>query len=147
MMRFLLAATLTIGFLQVSTPQDFFDVPVGPLVCRQLQATVADSADTMFEFAYGETDPWESLAAFDSAGSALYMTVQRTVAAPTTSISHNVAVRFSLGGQYVRVERALKDGNIVEGSAPILSRAELTADEIAKSKQLAEWFWSHRCAQ
>ena len=146
MMRFLLAAALSIGFLEVSVPQGFFDVPDGPIVCRPLAATVADSAHTMFEFAYGENDPWETLAAFDSAGIPLYMTIQRTILQPTTSISHNVAVRFSLGGHYVRVERAVKDGNIVKGSAPVLGESELTSEEIAKSRQLAEWFWSHRCS-
>jgi hypothetical protein len=146
MTRFLLAAALSIGFLEVSVPQGFFDVPDGPLVCRPLTATVADSAHTMFEFAYGESDPWETLAAFDSAGLPLYMTVQRTVLQPTSSISHNVAVRFSLGGQYLRVERAVKDWDIVNGSAPIVSQDELTSEEIAKSRQLAEWFWAHRCS-
>jgi hypothetical protein len=141
-----MAAALSIGFLGASVPQGFFDTPDGPLVCRPLAATVADSADAMFEFAYGENDPWESLAAFDSAGLPLYMTVQRTVLQPTSSISHNVAVRFTLGGQYLRVERAVKDGNIVKGSAPVVTEDELTSEEIAKSRQLAEWFWSHRCS-
>ena len=146
MTRFFLAAALSIGFLEVSIPPGFFDVPDGPLVCRPLPTTVADSADTMLEFAYGENDPWETLAAFDSAGLPLYMTVQRTVLQPASSISHNVAVRFSLGGQYLRIERAVKDGNVVKGSAPIVSQNELTSEEIAKSRQLAEWFWSHRCS-
>ena len=146
MTRFLLAAALSIGSLEVTVPKGFFDAPVGPIVCRPVATTVADSTDTMFEFAYGETDPWETLAAFDSAGGALYMTVQRTVAEPGASISHNVAVRFTLGGQYLRVERAVKDSKVVADVAPIVSRVELTSDEIAKSKRLAEWLWSHRCA-
>src|SRR5215217_1232006 len=100
MTRFSLAAVLSIGVLQLGTPQDFFAVPTGPVVCHAVAITAADSADTMFEFAYGETDAWETLAAFDSIGGPLYMTVQRTNLGPTASVSHNVAVRFSLGGEY-----------------------------------------------
>ena len=146
MTRFLLAAALSIAFLEVTVPRGFFDAPVGPIVCRPVATTVADSADTMFEFAYGKSDPWETLAAFDSAGAALYMTVQRTNFGTTASISHNVAVRFTLGGQYLRVERVAKDGKVVGDVAPLVSRIELTSDEISESKRLADWLWSHRCA-
>jgi hypothetical protein len=74
------------------------------------------------------------------------MTVHLTDAPSTTAVSHSVAVRFSLGGFYVRVERQLKDGVIVAEGAR-MTEAELTNDEFRKSRELAVWLWDHRCTR
>lgn len=145
----LFAGWLVFQLAQVlsGVPKQFFDPPVGPIVCRAVKTTLADSAHTMFEFADGETNARETLAAFGSGGAPLYMTVQSMESGESTSVSHNVAVRFSLGGVYVRIERPVKDGKIVEDSTLRANRIELTGEEVTKSKHLAEWLWKHRCHQ
>jgi hypothetical protein len=57
-----------------------------------------------------------------------------------------VAVRFSLGGVYVRVERAVKDGAVIAEGAR-MTEADLTTTEFQQSKELASWLWNHRCTR
>ena len=145
--RFQWLAMAGILNLQQGAPDALFEIPVGSVVCRQLDISVADSADSIFEFADGEITARESLAAFDSTGGPLYMTVQLTELQPQISISHNVAVRFSVGGQYIRIERQMNDRKVVENSAPVVTDTDLKPIEVARSRKFAEWLWEHRCVK
>lgn len=133
--------------LAPGTPEVLFELPVGPLVCREIDVTPADSARSIFEFADGVVNARETLAAFDSAGGPLYMTIQLTEFQEAISISHNVAVRFSMGGQYLRIARTVRDGKVVDDSTAVVSNGDLTPEDVARSRKLAEWLWSRRCAR
>ena len=137
-------AVIPLFQLQMKVPDHFFDAPVGPIACRTLEITAADSAASVLEFIDGEVNARETLAAFDSAGVPLYMTVQMTESTPPVEVSHNVVVRFRGMGEYLRIEKPFKDGKFVEDGARIMN-APLTADEMTRSEQLAVWLWDHRC--
>jgi hypothetical protein len=128
-------------------PDRFFDAPQGPIACRPIAVTPADSAAALLEFIDGESRPRETLAAYDSAGTPLYMTVHVTEPPSTNSVSHSVAVRFSAGGYYLRVERPVRSGSVIAEAAHITDQVELSAAEFAKSKELAIWLWDHRCTK
>ena len=140
----LLALGLGVFVRGEKVPEHFFDAPSGPFACHALEATPADSAASIFEFIDGEVNARETLAAFDSAGTPLYMTVQMTESTPPMDVSHNVLVRFRALGEYLRIEKPFKDGKLVEEFARMTNHP-LTAGEMAKSEQLAVWLWDHRC--
>jgi hypothetical protein len=144
--RIPLFAVLLAWQTSADLPEHFFDVPQGPLACRPIAITSADSAASLLEFIDGDARPRETLAAYDSAGIPLYMTVHLTDQSSTSAVSHNVAVRFSLGGVYVRVERAVKDGAVIAEGAR-MTEADLTTTEFQQSKELASWLWNHRCTR
>jgi hypothetical protein len=123
----------------MKVPEHFFDAPVGPIMCRPVDITAADSAASVLEFVDGEVSARETLVAFDSSGVPLYMTVQMTEFLPPVSVSHNVI------GEYLRIEKPFKDGKVIDEAARITSNEGLTSDEMTKSEQLAVWLWNHRC--
>ena len=129
----------------MKVPEHFFDAPVGPIMCRPVDITAADSAASVLEFVDGEVSARETLVAFDSSGVPLYMTVQMTEFLPPVSVSHNVLVRFRVIGEYLRIEKPFKDGKVIDEAARITSNEGLTSDEMTKSEQLAVWLWNHRC--
>lgn len=137
-----------VGVLQLSStvPDTFFDTPSGLFACHQLDVTAADSAASVFEFVDGESRPRETRAAFDSSGAPLYMTVQSVESKPAVSIGHNVAVRFASGGIYLRIEKPIRNGEIIHTALQVTAEEELSADEMKKSRILALWLWAHRCA-
>ena len=130
---------------QMKLPANFFDPPGLVFACHALDATPADSAASILEFIDGEVSARETLAAFDSVGVPLYMTVQMTESIPPTAVSHNVLVRFDVIGEYLRIEKPIKDGKIIDEAARITLSEELSPDEMKKSRQLAVWLWDNRC--
>jgi hypothetical protein len=134
-----------IGMLQADLPRGFFDAPAGPIACRQIEITAADSAAYVYEFLDGEKTPRETLTAFDSAGTPLHMTVNLTEYRDTVATAHNVAVRFTFGGFDLQVDRSVRNGVQVDESARVVSESELSESEVKSARQLAVWYWDHRC--
>jgi hypothetical protein len=128
-------------------PDTLFVTPTGPIACRPVTVTPADSADVMLEFIDGMPDvrTRQTLIAFQTAGTPLYMTVNQTELQPAKFETHNIAVRFGVLGEYLHVERPMRNGQVVRDSAGVFSTTILTTAEMAKSKELAMWFWEHRC--
>jgi hypothetical protein len=75
----------------------------------------------------------------------VHMTVHMTESAPPVAVSHNVLVRFAIRGEYLRIEKPIREGKIVDEAARITLSEELSPDEMKKSQQLAVWLWDHRC--
>ena len=129
----------------IELPEHFFDAPDQVFACHALEPGAADSAASILEFIDGEVNARETLVAFDSVGVPVYMTVHMTESVPPVAVSHNVLVRFALGGEYLRIEKPIRDGKIVDEAARITLSEELSPDEMKKSQQLAVWLWDHRC--
>ena len=130
---------------QVKLPDHFFDPPDRVFACHAIDAGPADSAASILEFIDGDLKARETLVAFDSVGVPLYMTVQMTESAPTVAVSDNVLVRFSVVGEYLRIEKPFKDGKVMDEAARITVTRGLSSEEMKKSQQLAVWLWDHRC--
>jgi hypothetical protein len=130
---------------QVKLPDHFFDPPDRVFAWHAIDAGPADSAASILEFIDGDLKARETLVAFDSVGVPLYMTVQMTESAPTVAVSDNVLVRFSVVGEYLRIEKPFKDGKVMDEAARITVTRGLSSEEMKKSQQLAVWLWDHRC--
>src|SRR5258706_4071985 len=156
---------LLVGFLflvstSVATAQSesifgLLSPPVGPLLCHSLRATPADSARFIVRFVDG-TDlvaGRQTIVAYDSTGTPLYMAIRANDSvAPTTKI-HAISVRFvpERRGLWVVVEEG-PDGRILRrGKTGELTHVPpqgpdlLTEGEISHARDLALWFWNHRC--
>jgi hypothetical protein len=130
---------------QLKVPEHFFAAPDGPFACHAIEATPADSAASLLEFIDGEVNARETLAAFDTAGVPLYMTVQMTESTPSMAVSHNVLVRFKMLGEYLRIETPFRNGKPIDELGRITATESLNADEMTESYRLAVWLWDHRC--
>ena len=133
-------------------PQTFV-VPTGTILCRQIAATPSDSADFIFDFTdeRGSLHRRSALAAFDSSSRPLYMIVFIRNADTTESLDI-FATRFypfisgrrvpvPSSGDVPRLPIPQRDSTNV-GKSP---DEELSKAELEQARQLAEWYWAHRC--
>lgn len=140
----------------------------GPMACRSFPVTPADSAAIVLDIA--DDGPGqrgrESVAAYDSLGTPLYILVTASEGTPAAlTRMHIVAMRFMPVSSGARITVA-SDGTIVAdttagardaepGSVPLPRSggglppgAKLLADsETVQVRRLAGWFWDHRCGR
>ena len=145
--RLLVLVTMAGSAHQLKVPEHLLDMTDGPFACHAIEATAADSASSLVEFIDGEVNTREAMVAFDSSGVPLYMTVQMSELTPSLEISHNVLVRFNVRGEYLRIEKPLEDGKVVNEVARIALNEALAPDEMTRSKQFAVWLWDHGCSE
>lgn len=127
------------------------------LMCRSIAVTPADSADRIFEFREG-SDPLsrrETLVAYDSVGSALYLLLSAAdTLAGWDSPLHYIAIRFQPKGEgthaRIALDLALRTSRVQPGdSAQRLPPGvrEVSSEEITRARALAQDFWSRRCGR
>jgi hypothetical protein len=130
--------------------------PSGPIMCREIATSAADSAAFVFEFADGQiaTGTRLLITAYDSAGAPVYAAL-RLIARPDTAVERVqlLAARFTgvRSGSRMRVI----DGKI--DSSEVLTAADsaaqmprggkvLSQEELMRAYELSVWLWNHRCA-
>ena len=133
---------------QTADTLDLLALPRPVMMCQSLPPTPEDSAAVVLQFLDGveRPDPRKSLVAFDSAGTPLYATF---IAAQSTTDGartvHGIGVRFfgaDRSGTRVIASRGPRDS--------VATRADsvsLTDAEVARARELAVWFWNHRCGR
>lgn len=133
---------------ETAGPQPFALPGTAPLLCRSIPVGRADSASFVYQFLDRQAERGrESVVAFDSLGTPLYMTVFAPVRSAGTHQwrTYAIALRFvpiALGDRLLLPSVAQPD-TPVSHEKPELET--LSTTDLANAKTLAEWFWARRC--
>jgi hypothetical protein len=135
---------------QATAEIDPLVLPNAVLLCRAKPVTPADSAVFVFHYVdpVGTNGRRTTSIAFDSIGQPLYIVVTASQADINGDpLIYTVFARFfpkALGGRVnVRNQRASPTDSLVPH--PVSVKQDLTNGDIARAKDLADWFWAHRC--
>lgn len=142
-----LAAAAPIG-AQAADALDMLAPPTTVMMCRSHPPAPEDSAAVVLEFVDGAEQPHgrKSLVAYDSLGGPLHATI--IASHPSTNGGFTITgigVRFAgdvRGGW--RMAAILTPG---AGSPTREKSVSLTDAEVARARELAVWFWDHRCGR
>lgn len=131
---------------QADAAFDFLATPASPMMCRQMPATVGDSAAFVFQLVeFRRPVERTTVFGYDSSGAARYARTSATAVfnEQGDGWAEIAAIRFAPETKGIHVRKRFVASVVVPDSTNGITY--MKSADLARALALGDWIWAHRC--